>query len=223
MDPIDPHRRLELGPAPPLASGTYRDVYPHPERPELLVKVLRGGIGLRADRPLRNVFKRLSQRANYRFLFREYDAWLAARIAWNDAAAPMPVAVPMWLQPTDRGLGMVVERIRGAGPDGRAASLGDLVREGRFDDTQLARLNAFIAAIFRSGIVTNDTNPSNLMLDEIAPVPRFVLVDGFGDATLLRVKDRSAWLRDRQRHRRFAGLARFIGGSWDPQTRQILR
>ena len=78
-------------------------------------------------------------------------------------------------------------------------------------------------ALFVLDVVTNDTNPNNVLLDETGPQPRFVLVDGFGDTHPLGLKKRSARLRHDQRNRRLEGMARFLGLRWDATRSQILR
>lgn len=218
---IAPMAPLDLGDARPLAKGTYREVYAYPGRDDLVVKVLMPGAAIQPGKPIRAFLKSRSTRQLYRFMFREYEAYLESRLSPAASGLPFPIAHLYWLQQTSRGLGMVAERVRGPG-DGPARSLATLQSEGGLTDRQLAALNRFIDAIYTLDVVTNDTNPNNVLLDETGPEPRFVLVDGFGDTHPLGLKKLSSRLRHAQRNRRFEGMARFLGLTWD-EPRHSLR
>lgn len=218
---VIPMRMLDLGDATPIAKGTYREVYVYPGRDDLVVKVLMPGAAVQPGKPIRNFLKSRSVRQLYRFMFREYEAYLESRLSPEASRVPFPISHLCWLQETSRGLGMVAERVRG--PEGRPArSLAALKAEGGLTDRQLAALNRFIDALFALDVVTNDTNPNNVLLDETGPEPRFVLVDGFGDTHPLGLKKLFAKLRRDQRNRRFAGMARFLGLTWDESQNRIL-
>ena len=219
---ITPTTVLDLGGALPFASGTYRDVYHYPGREEAVVKVLKPGAAYRPNRPIRNFLKARSTPQLYRFMFREYEAYLEARLANTNKHSPLPICHLLWLQQTSRGLGMVAERIRGGG-DKPARSLTALIAEGGLDDELLATLNAFIEQLNTLDIIANDTNPDNVLLDETGPAPRFVLVDGFGDPSPLRLKRLSRRLRQNARNRRYETMAAALGLKWDKERAQIVR
>ena len=218
--PIEAHDLLELGDRQPIATGTYRDVYIFPNRPDAVVKVLRPGVGHQPNRPIRNFLKARSIRQLYRFMFREYEAFLEAKLRQVTSPGPLPVSELFWLQRTSRGLGMVAERARGQS-GGPAVSLGDLKRDGGFDATMLDALNGFIARMEVLDVVVNDTNPENVLLDESHDTPRFLLVDGFGDPNPIQVKRLSPTLRKRSRARRWNRMAEFLELEWNP-TKEML-
>lgn len=213
---------LDLDAAEPIATGTYREVYVYPGREDLVVKVLMPGAAVQPGKPIRSMLKSRSRRQLYRFMFREYDAYLESRLSPAAVKVAFPISHLCWLQQTSRGLGMVAERVRGPG-GAPARSLAALQAEGGLTDRQLAALNRFIDALFTLDVVTNDTNPNNVLLDETGPELRFVLVDGFGDTQPLGLKKMSAKLRRDQRHRRFSGMAQFLGLRWDASKQLILR
>ena len=111
--PIEANGVLDLTDAPPIAVGTYRDVYVFPGRPGVVVKVLRPGVGYQPNRPIRNFLKARSTRQLYRFMFREYEAFLEAKLRQIASPGPLPISELYWLQRTSKGLGMVAERACG--------------------------------------------------------------------------------------------------------------
>lgn len=219
---LQPMQPLDLGDDAPIASGTYRDVYIYPGREDLVVKVLKPGAAYRPGRPIRNFLKARSARQLYRFMFREYEAYLESRLSPLAADRPFPICHLCWLQETSRGLGMVAERIRGPG-QGAARSLATLQEDGGLTDRHLAALNRFIDALVRLDVVANDTNPNNVLLDETGAEPRFVLVDGFGDPNPLGLKKMFRRLRHNARNRRFENMARFLGLRWDAAQTRLVR
>ena len=218
---VTPLELLDLGEARPIASGTYRDVYVYPGREDLVVKVLMPGAAYRPGRPIRNFLKARSLRQLYRFMFREYETYLESRLSPLASEVQFPLSHLCWLQATSRGLGMVTERVRGKN-DGPARSLATLQDAGELSDRHLAALNRFINALIRLDIITNDTNPNNILLDEVGPELRFVLVDGFGDPNPFGPKKLSKLLRTNARNRRFENLAQYLGLRWDAEQSRIL-
>lgn len=213
---------LDLGEVTAIAAGTYRDVYPFPGRDDLVVKVLRTGAEWQPGRPIRNFLKARSLCQRYRFMFREYESYLEAKLKQIEIGAPLPIAELLWLQQTTLGLGMIVEKARGK--DGQnARSLGTLRRENAIETDVLNALNAWIALTEEYDIVANDTNPENLMFDEACQTPRFVLVDGFGDPNPIQLKRLSRLARKRARDRRHLRTATFLGLKWNSDKFKIER
>ena len=217
---ITPTEELDLGGTDPIASGTYRDVFIYPGRPEAVVKVLKPGAAVRPNRPIRNFLKTRTKRQLYRFMFREYESYLEAKLALITKPGTMPIAELFWLQETSRGLGMVAERVRGKG-DMPAKTLGDLRRQNNVDGRIIGALNNFLHRLNQLDIVANDTNPENLLLDETQEAPRFVLVDGFGDPSPVPLKRFSHKLRQSARDRRGQTIGAFLGCNWDGEARQL--
>lgn len=220
--PIEARGVLDLGEAQPIAVGTYRDVYVFPNRPDVVVKVLRPHVGFQPNKPIRNFLKARSTRQLYRFMFREYEAFLEAKLRQISSPGPLPISELYWLQRTSKGLGMVAERACSRS-GATATSLGTLQRAGAIDDTMFHALNEFIARIEALDIIANDANPENVLLDETNETPRFLLVDGFGDPNPFQIKRLSLALRKKSRARRWTRMAEFLGLDWNPSAEKLER
>ena len=96
---------LDLGAAEPMAKGTYRDVYLHPERKDAVLKVLRPGAEWRPGKHLRNFLKARSVQQRYRFMFREYETYLEAKLKQMSLGLPLPVTELFGLRETSKRLG----------------------------------------------------------------------------------------------------------------------
>lgn len=213
---------IDLSEVKPVGSGTYRDVYPMPEHPTLMLKVLRKNSVLRPGRPIRNFLKNRNKRQVYNFMYREYRCYLDLKIKQDTIGGSLPIAEMVGLRQTSLGLAMVTERIRGK-DGGNAKSLGQIKNDGEIANKVLGQINHFIAEAFRWGLVANDTNPENLMLDETLPFARFVLVDGFGDANPIPYATWFPSQADKKLNRRFVTMAKFLDMTWDEKARKILR
>ncbi len=218
--PIEASTVLDLTGEVPVAKGTYREIFLFPGRPDVVVKVLKAGAEWRSNRPIRNFLKARSTRQLYRFMFREYEAYLEAKLRQITSPGPLPITDLYWLQNTSLGLGMAAERVRGLSGN-PAKSLGALKRSGGLSPPQLEALNRFIARVEQLDIVVNDTNPENILLDEAGDVPRFILVDGYGDPNPLQIKRLSFRLRKNSRGRRWQKMADFLGMVWNANTETL--
>ena len=212
---------VDLSCVEPVGRGTYRDVYIHPDDTNLVLKVLRHDSAITQGRWMRNFLKSRSLRQRYRFLYREYLCYFDLKIQQEAKGGVLPIAEIFGLQQTTKGLGMLSKRAVGK-DKGPAMSLGRLQADDSVSADILLLLNKFISEIFRWGFVVNDTNPENVMLDFSEKIPRFILVDGFGDSNFIPI---SSWL-DSQRinklNRRFSDMAAFLGMTWDSDNRKIL-
>lgn len=155
-------------------------------------------------------------------MFREYEAFLEAKLRQIKSPGQLPISELYWLQHTSRGLGMVAQRARSRSGE-IATSLGGLKRTDGIDDALLQALNLFIARMEALDIVANDTNPENVLLDESVEPPRFLLVDGFGDPNPIQFKRLSAKLRKRSRARRWNLMAESLGLRWNPSEETLER
>ena len=85
----------------------------------------------------------------------------------------------------------------------------------------LARLNDFTDHVYALNVVAPDLHDTNVVLDEDGPSPRFVLIDGFGDKTVIPLRTWLPWLNGRQLDRRFARFARLAPLDWQPDARRF--
>ena len=209
---------IDLQDSAPIAQGTYRDVYLVPGQDDILVKVLRPGATIRDGRPIRNFLKIRHTRFQYGFMYREVHCYMDLKLRQSRIGGPLPITELYGLVQTNKGLGMIAERVRGA--DGQPPnSLRKLKATGAFDDTHLSLLNDFATEAFRWELRANDTNPDNLLLDEFSDSHRFILVDGFGDANAIPINHWFASQNHKKLHRRFIRMATFLGLEWDAQAR----
>lgn len=217
----DPGGVIDLNGQNPIAKGGFRDVYTHPGRPDLLLKVIRTGAQTKTGRPIRNFLKARTQKQRLRGVYREINALLDAQIIPAEPRHTLPISRIHGLRQTTRGLAMVVEAVRVSDHD-TPRSIGRIDKDGALTPAVVETLNAFIADIYACDVIVNDANPENIMLDGISRPARFVLVDGFGDASMLQLKRFSRRLRDRSRDRHFAALALRLGLDWVASDRLMV-
>ncbi|TNF19521.1 MAG: hypothetical protein EP318_14565 [Rhodobacteraceae bacterium] len=199
-----------------IACGSERHVYLLPEAPDRLLKVMRAK-HLRAiegcdDRTWRGWLRIRKAHALFR---REQRAWSDAmlRASVRDAWPPLSGIAGLGLTPS--GLGEVVERIVDA--EGQTApTLADLLH-APLSAEMLTALNAFVAALYDWHIPAYDLGPKNILWEDTTG--RFVLVDGFGDRSVLPLKTWIRRLNDRRLDRAFAETAQKCPLTWNPRTR----
>lgn len=176
--------QLALHGRTPVAEGYMRRVYAHPHRDDALVKVIRADTQRARTQGARNWLKRRGRTRQYVVFLREIREYLALRARAPQAA---PISHIFGFAQTDAGLGLVVERLHGE--DGALApTLIELF--ARHGDAPWLR--AGIAALFDAlrehHVVVSDVNPGNVVHGRGSDgVPRFALVDGFGDKSVIPV------------------------------------
>ncbi len=207
-----------------VAAGGGRMVFQHPERPELLIKVLRPerlvANGANRDKWLRRLLRPLSRAHRrfgpYREWFLEHEEYIA--ILNRTRTIPDFVAGYHGFVDTDRGLGMIVERI--TAPNGAIAPTLHKVLRADGEGMPLAPLiDALFDRVGAARAVLKDVTTRNIVLG-VHPHDRslrLVVVDGLSDPTVLRVKTWSQaayrhWLaRHRAELRARVGSARCAG------------
>ena len=97
---------------------------------------------------------------------------------------PPPLAHPRGVILTDRGLGIVVQKIRDR-EGGLAPTLRRLARQGRIDGELIEALNRFAHDMREFHIIGNDLNPSNIVHEMRHGRSRLVLIDGYGSRNLI--------------------------------------
>ena len=204
-----------------LARGAVRDVYDRPGRPGEILKTMRSrkraayGPGAGLGRWL----GRMLGLGPYRSFLREYETYLRTGYRADKLGRPIPIAPFGALVRTDEGLALVCAKI--ADEHGALApTLRRLMRDGRMDPAMVERLNAFVADVYALGVNVPDMNGTNIVYDPHAM--RFVLVDGYGDKTLIPVRRWIPALNRRMIDRRFANMSDPPAMRWDPRRRRYV-
>lgn len=177
---------LLLSSATPLAVGTLRRVYVHPQHATRLVKVIRPEIIERRWGKQKAWYKRLWRARQFIAVQREVEEYLAGHAKHGRRLSF--VQQVFGFEETDLGLGFVTEALRGR-DGGIAPTLGGLIRSGRCDERVRAAYEIFAREFEASDVVIGDFSAENIVLawDE-EHGERFVLVDGLGCSTFIPLK-----------------------------------
>ena len=169
---------LCLGSANPLATGQLRRIYQDPRDPHQIIKVLRPDAVER--RWNSRWYKRLPRARQYTGHVRELKEYIAACAQAPDRIAP--IARMVGLVPTDLGLGLVAEKVRGA-DGGLAPTLAArYAEEGGFSTAIERDLADFVEDLLACNVIVGDLHAWNIVYGEDSRGgPRFVMVDGFGE------------------------------------------
>ncbi|QTF92752.1 YrbL family protein [Halomonas sp. BM-2019] len=202
----EPSTRIRLAHIEPLTSGGSRLIYPDPERPGRLIKVVRqGSVRLKARF---QVTRQLRELREYIRVFGKPDDKLICHLP---AIAGLIA--------TDLGFGLSVEAIRGA--DGRLApTFSQLLRESRVKPHHQDLLATFFDRLLASSAIVGDLSRNNLVLGrDPNGNDFFALVDGLGDNTLIPMY---ALVPGRNRYRKREAAHRFMAAldaALDPSRR----
>jgi len=204
----DPARLVTLKPRAPLAEGTVRLVYEHPEKADYLIKVMRPELVSKRYGEGAAWFRRGRRYDPYLLFLREIREFVAA-FASHGHSLPFAQKI-RGLVETDSGLGLVTEAVRG--PDGNLApTLATLIAQGGFDAAAETRLETFLAELLECGLVVADLHERNVVYGCAANGERiFVMIDGIGSSNLLPLKNWSGALNRRSKEKRVARLRQRI-------------
>ncbi|PWK84351.1 YrbL family protein [Fulvimonas soli] len=166
----------------PVASGHIRRIYRHPDAPDLLVKVLREDAIEQRWRAA-PWYRRLARTGPYAGFVREFKEYVASRrYAMH---SPSPLARVAGLEDTDLGLGLVVEKVRGA-DGGLAPTLDAWVRRDGFTPQVQAAMDAFLASMLEHNVIAGDLHAWNVVYgSDSRGGPRLVMIDGFGEKNFI--------------------------------------
>ncbi|MCW2302379.1 hypothetical protein M2324_000763 [Rhodovulum sulfidophilum] len=209
---------LVLRDKPLVARGNKRALFFIDGYPDVVVKVVlprEDGTNMAGSKRL---LRRFLPSTNYRFLFREYKCYLAAKLAQAGQSGALPIIELRGLVQTDLGPGMIEELIKdGEGNPG--TSLRQMIQRKVFQEHHLELLNDFVRRIFAWRVRANDLNPSNILFGQRAGISQFVLVDGLGDSHLIPLRTWSGHLNERSLCKRFEDTSRVTGLTWDAKDR----
>lgn len=183
----DAAKPLDLTGIPLVGEGTKRCVCVFPGDPSYLIKVVRPDRHDNWARPPHR-WKHLIYRVGANALFLdELREQFALR---RHGPLPDILAPIVGLVETSLGLGVVVRAVRN--DDGTTArDVFQFIHDGRYDDEVESALNVFFEELLSSPIVLSDLTPSNICCARRNGRLHLVLVDGWGDDSLLRLKSLS--------------------------------
>lgn len=200
---LAPPPLIQLAHLDPLTSGGTRLVYPHPERPDRLIKVVKRDAGRFVARF--QVTRQLRELREYiRILGKPDDALIRHLPEISGLVA------------TDLGFGLSVAAVRGA-DGGLAPTLSRLLAETRVTPHHRRLLVTFFERLQASSAIVGDLNPGNLVLGhDPQGYEYFALVDGLGDKTLVPTQ---AFVPGRSRYKKRL-IAHRVLANIDAELRQ---
>lgn len=189
---------LNLEHVAPLFRGGEKDVYQHPHKQNLLVKVIcaerrQNGGYQNLDRKM--LLARFRRAGVYRpFLrataemFRHFQNSCTGR-------ADYPFERPLGFVRTNFGIGIVVEKIKSE--DGSVApTLRDLIDQGAFNPLHYKALKEFFQVCVRNHIVFGEMHAANLVYDHEVGI--FVCIDSIGEKSFIPINEWSKRLNARR-------------------------
>ncbi len=188
--------RLELGHLTPLARGSYRSVFQHPNDENLLVKVLRE----KENHAPQAWYKTWRRSGPYKTFSREVIEYKSLR---RKNLHDLPFIQRFFSKvETDLGLGMIVEKLSDA--DGKLApTVKQIVLREGLSDSMRAMLLDLRDQVLEHNIIFTDIKGSNIVLAHDRRGGRLVVIDGLGDRLWLPVNSMSAMVNRLNRRRHF--------------------
>lgn len=173
---------LQLAHATPIATGHIRQVFQHPEDAQLLVKVIRSD-SIEARWQEAPWYRRRARSGPYRDFVREFKEYVASihQGGWADTPLPRILGV----EPTDLGLGQLVEKV--CADDGTLApTLDAWVRREGFTDATAAALDDLLARLLSHNVIAADLHQWNVVYGrDSRGGPRLLMIDGFGEKNII--------------------------------------
>lgn len=201
----------------PIATGSARAIYLHPENPSVLIKVIRPNYVTRWKNKRiwrKRIFGRLQRFSYYRAFHKELVEYIAVYAYLGFHPNFLPRA--MGLVATDLGLGLcsLIEMDENGQT---AVSLHALVETGRFNEQHQRDLDEFFDAIQNSNLILNDFHAKNIVYSysHEQKRKRFVLIDGFGESSLVPIK-RLLFINRCATRKRIAILRKALGAITPP-------
>jgi hypothetical protein len=221
---------IKLGGRVPVASGSTRDVYVHPDDDSLLIKVVPAGVIEKRYVRGRPWYKTPRRYRHFMTYLREVREQIALRA--QSQSHPASVQRIVGFAETDLGFGLVVEAAKDR--QGRLApTLERLIAEGRFDAAARAALKACLDELMQLPIVLADLHFGNLVYAwSERHGDHFVLIDGIGCKTLIPFNRLSPLLNRYSKRRRIERLldtvdnmmaqAAAVGAAPQPATGELV-
>lgn len=197
-------RMIKLSHLQPLASGSTRDVYLHPQDPDLLIKVIRRSAIEKRYGKGRPWYKLTRRYRHFISFFREIREEIALRAVTDQHPASLQEIIGF--AETDLGFGLVVAAAKDRNGE-LAPTLPELIARGEFNAESKAALEHCLKELLESPIVLADLHGGNLVY---AWSPEhgdhFVVIDGIGCKTLIPIGSMSKRLVRISKQRRIDRL-----------------
>lgn len=197
-----PLPEFELKNLKPIAQGSSRWVFQHPENPDLLIKVLKHRLPDQQVYGLKKRLKALKGKHKLTRHLREIEQFLAVKSRPSDRFIQHLPEMPGFVS-TDMGIGFLVEAIKGQ--DGKLApTLKQLIKTSQLTIQRITLLELFFKRLLESDVVAGDAHAGNLVLGTNSNGEEFfALVDGLGDSTVIPTRALS-WLINR--YKKYQGI-----------------
>ena len=205
-----------LSAAEPVARGTERQIFLHPNNPGRVLKILDIRLPKRWF-SMRNATSRMFSSVELRASIAEQKAQTRAFLRAPRDAGPPPFSRLFGYVETDLGWALEAERItegsRALGP-----TLTQIAKEGPVSPETIALLNDVVTRIDRWKLRASDLGPSNFVRGMRDGQRQVVLVDGMGDIHAVPIRSWSDSLNRRANSRKFERMAQRLGLRWDAQA-----
>jgi len=174
-----------------LAEGSSRVIYRHPDNFNWLIKVLKPEYIERKSGAKAPWYKKLRPLGCFVGFERELREQL--KIYLHYGYHPSCLYFIVGMQPTNLGLGQVVEVVSG-GDSQLAPTLRTLIRRGHYDSTAEQALERFFDWLLESPIVISDMTLDNLVYrHSVSMGEHFCIIDGVGEPNLIPLKSSFKW------------------------------
>lgn len=191
-------KTLTLSQHKPIANGSSRWVYQHPERHELLVKVLRYRLSDEPVASFSELVEQLTIRHRFARFMREVKEYMTIA---NSNADPITPHLPRitGLVETDVGFGIEEDAMRTA--DGELGpTFTKLARSKQLTLDHARALEQFLINVMASPVVVGDMNGKNLVFTETAANGYLCsLVDGLGDSRFIPLQSWFKWANNKHK------------------------
>lgn len=182
---------ISLARATPLFRGSAREVFQHPDAPDLFIKVPKPKF--RGERPP-HWRKRFRPLGGYSISLRELRE--SVRLSMADGRSETHISTAIGLVRTDIGWGLIVHREQD-GSGNLAPTVGQMIDNGRFDEVRPA-LDRFLLWLESTNAVVQDLHEDNIVFADRNGTPEIVIIDGFGDRSALMLRTYFPYLNKRR-------------------------
>ena len=188
-DSAAPNPIVRLSGLEPLAVGHLRSVYQHPGQRDALIKLMRADVVEKRWNARGRWLKRLPRTRHYIGYLREIKEYIAARAISDESE--LPIVRMIGLVETDLGLGLVSEKVVGAG-GALAPTLAEVYSKGGYTQELRAALEKFLASLLAGNVIVGDMHAWNIVYgSDSRGGPRLVMIDGFGEKHAIPVSSMS--------------------------------
>lgn len=218
---------IQLDTANLITQGSERAVYPHPNDPTRLIKVVKYRDPATYKANFGDWTKRHFPSVRSRLIYKEYIEYARIMLRYQDPDFVPPISHMYGFVKTSLGLGCVTERVTDSeGANGQ--TLRQKSNDGTLTEADLSHVNHLITQLYDLGIRAGDSNPSNLVFGNrhIGPTGvqsdyTCVLVDGFGDFHAITIRSLSKWTNSLGLDDSFKRMEPKVKLTWDNTKRRF--